>query len=102
MDAFFCGVENCPSSYCGSGFQPGTMSNGSPGMITWSASATAGQANFESTLANSSNGSTLISKQMWGELYGNSSHIEAGALLQYSLQSSNEMIMYSGTAILSE
>ncbi|MDC2965379.1 cadherin repeat domain-containing protein, partial [Gammaproteobacteria bacterium] len=96
------GVENCPSSYCGSGFQPGTMSNGSPGMITWSASATAGQANFESTLANSSNGSTLISKQMWGELYGNSSHIEAGALLQYSLQSSNEMIMYSGTAILSE
>ena len=57
---------------------------------------------FESALTESTSGSTLASKQMWGELYGKGNHVEAGALLQYSLQSSNEMIMYSGTAILSE
>ncbi len=96
------GTENCPSSYCGSSFQTGTMAKGSVGTITWSASAKAGQANFESALINNNSGSTLTSKQMWGELYGKSNHVEAGALLQYSLQSSNEMIMYSGTAILSE
>ena len=96
------GTENCPSSYCGSGFVPGSMAKGSPGSITWSANGVAGQASFELALTESTSGSTLASKQMWGELYGKGNHVEAGALLQYSLQSSNEMIMYSGTAILSE
>ena len=96
------GSENCPSSYCGSGFQPGTMSNGPSGSITWSASGLAGEASFESTLSENTNGSTLVSRQMWGELYGKRNHLEAGALLHYSIQSNNEMIMYAGTAILSE
>ena len=78
------------------------MAKGSPGSITWSANGVAGQASFELALTESTSGSTLASKQMWGELYGKGNHVEAGALLQYSLQSSNEMIMYSGTAILSE
>ena len=96
------GTENCPSSYCGSGFQPGSMNKGSLGSITWSANGGVGQPKFESTLIENINGNSLISKQMWGELYGKRNHLEAGAILQYSQQSNKEMIMYSGTAILSE
>ena len=39
---------------------------------------------------------------MWGKLYGTSSHIESGAALHFSRETNKEMIMYSGTAILSE
>ena len=39
---------------------------------------------------------------MQGNLFGTSTHIEVGANLQYSQESNDEMIMYSGTAILSE
>ena len=45
----------------------------------------------------------MISKQaMQGNLFGTSTHIEVGANLQYSQEGNSKMIMYSGTAILSE
>ena len=48
------GSENCPNTYCGSGFTS-NMSKGAMGNITWQASSTNGNASFSSSLS-SNNG----------------------------------------------
>ena len=57
-----------------------------------------------SSISSRTYGSDVIKdqKHIWGELYGNSRHIEAGAILQFSRETKSEMIMYTGTTILSE
>ena len=39
---------------------------------------------------------------MYGNLFGKSNHVEAGANLIFSRENNSELIMMSGTAILSE
>jgi hypothetical protein len=39
---------------------------------------------------------------MQGHLFGTSSHVEVGANLEFSRETNNQMIMMSGTAVLSE
>ena len=99
------GKENCSQSYCGSGFTD-NMENGPLGNITWTSSNNpAGQSNFSSEQTSYAGaGVNRISTQqkMWGELYGNSSHIESGAILQFSRENNLEMLMMTGTAVLSE
>ena len=41
-------------------------------------------------------------KSMQGHLFGTSSHVEVGANLEFSRETNNQMIMMSGTAVLSE
>ena len=81
------------------------MAHGPAGSITWSANGSSANPNFSGEeISTFSNGSQNIKdqKNIWGELYGISSHIEAGAILQFSRETNAQMIMYSGTAILSE
>jgi hypothetical protein len=69
--------------------------------ITWSASGGVNNPSFSGVTNGTSSG--MMSKAaMQGNLFGTSTHIEVGANLQYSQESNNEMVMYSGTAILSE
>ena len=69
--------------------------------ITWSASGGVNNPSFSGATSRTSEG--MISKQaMQGNLFGTSTHIEVGANLQYSQEGNSQMIMYSGTAILSE
>ena len=99
------GKDNCAQVYCGSGFNE-SMNKAALGNITWTSSNNpAGQSYFSSHHSNViGDGANKISTQqkMWGELYGTSSHIESGASLQFSRENNSEMIMMSGTAILSE
>ena len=81
------------------------MLKGPTGNITWSANGNRGEAFFHGSSSNTTDyGSEKIRdlKHMWGELYGKSSHIESGATLHFSRETNSEMIMYSGSAILSE
>ena len=81
------------------------MLKGPTGNITWSANGNQGEAFFQGSSSSTTNyGSEKIRelKHMWGELYGKSSHIESGATLHFSRETNSEMIMYSGSAILSE
>jgi hypothetical protein len=81
------------------------MLKGPTGNITWSANGNRGEAFFQGSSSSTTNyGSEKIRelKHMWGELYGKSSHIESGATLHFSRETNSEMIMYSGSAILSE
>ena len=69
--------------------------------ITWSASGGVNNPSFAGVSGRTSAG--MASKQaIQGNLFGTSTHIEVGANLQYSQESNSQMIMYSGTAILSE
>ncbi len=99
------GKENCSQSYCGSGFTD-SMNNGAIGNITWTSSNNpAGQSYFESEQSSYiGEGANRVStlQKMWGELYGVSSHVESGAILQFSRENNSELIMMTGTAILSE
>jgi hypothetical protein len=82
----------------------GKLGYGSPynsEAITWSASGGVNNPSFSGVTNRTSSG--MMSKAaMQGNLFGTSTHIEVGANLQYSQESNNEMVMYSGTAILSE
>ena len=69
--------------------------------ITWIASGGVNNPSFSGVHNKTSSG--MMSKAaMQGNLFGTSTHIEVGANLQYSQESNLQMIMYSGTAILSE
>ena len=101
------GTENCPSSYCGSGFDY-LMDNGSLGNLTWSAtqSATTKNPHFEHAQLSHrdpSGGPRVYEySAMSGSLYGTANHVEVGAQLEFTRQNINEMIMLRGTAVLSE
>ena len=97
-------VNNLGSGAHGSGFTS-QMLNGAAGSITWSASGNSGSPNFSGEeISTSTFGSEIIKNQknIWGELYGVKTHIEAGTILQFSRETNSEMIMYAGSAILSE
>ena len=99
-------VENLGSGAAGinSGFN-NNMIRGATGDIVWSSNGTSGESGFSSSsISSRTYGSDIIKdqKHMWGELYGKSNHIEAGAILQFSRETNSEMIMYTGTTILSE
>ena len=70
--------------------------------ITWTASGTNGNPNFDSaTNGVVSNGITTY-QSIKGSLYGTASHVEAGAELIYSKQDADNYIQAIGTVILSE
>ena len=69
--------------------------------ITWIASGGVNNPSF-SRVHNKTSTGMMSKAAMQGNLFGTSTHIEVGANLQYSQESNLQMIMYSGTAILSE
>jgi hypothetical protein len=106
------GSENCPSSYCGSGFDS-AMNKAPLGHLDWQVDMANTNKNphFETPQSGGSfsrvetrlgTPTTWDYKSMSGSLYGTGDHIEVGAQLEYTRQTINEMIMLRGTAVLSE
>ena len=96
----------CTVSACEHGLKPdGTR--GAIGPVIWTSTNTnAGVSSF-SGISNSlnQNGAGVRihqSQKMQGHLFGTSSHVEVGASLQFSRETNTQMIMMTGTAILSE
>jgi hypothetical protein len=87
----------------GAGNNTNAFSQGAMGTITWQASGTNGNPNFNggNSAATVSNG-VHTWKFMHGSLYGTASHVEAGAELIYSKQNADNYIQAIGTVILSE
>ena len=104
----------CTVSACEHGLKPdGTR--GAIGPVIWTSTITnAGDSSFtgisDSLTANNAGITTHQSQKMEGHLFGTwsktgsviESDIEVGASLQFSRETNTQMIMYSGTAILSE
>jgi hypothetical protein len=88
----------------GSGDNATAFSQGAMGRITWTASGSNGNPNFNSNMGMSAAVVNGVSSygDIKGSLYGTSSHIEVGAELIYSKQDANNYIQAIGTAILSE
>lgn len=98
----------CDAGTCASGLDRnggrGKLGYGAPyysDTITWSAIGGVNNPSF-SGVNNRTSAGMMSKAAMQGNLFGTSTHIEVGANLQYSQESNTQMIMYSGTAILSE
>ena len=97
------GKGNC-ESYCGSGFTS-EMLSGALGDLVWQFNASKGIniiSNQNVITRNSGDNKITDIYDLKGHLFGTSSHLEMGADLQFSRENNKELIMLTGSAILSE
>ena len=81
--------------------------NGPIGTVTWNSTVTnAGVSSFTGTHSNLTHsgfvGHSHTKREMQGHLFGTANDIEVGANLRFSRETNRQMIMMTGTAILSE